>query len=434
MKRFCTALMAGAACLWAALAVAAPSASETVARVDGKPLSARVLSVFVATARVHEPDIDARRVLENLVDVHLMGEWFREVYAEDTPAPRVGYDRTALARRDLAALTRVAWRAGLAETLAAWEWSSPLRALSAPPRLDDPALAAILTPRPGLRLGFDAAQQAAAEQWVLARYRFPGAAPRTLTLARLYRAQNVALKTRFHNLDRAAMQGAVEDYVRRAFVLDWFERRAPLDDADRAWIRQLVLDRQDQRALLLALGLSDDPHDDNPLLAEVAAGIPAREIARYYQYHRDQFVRVEKVRAARLWLPTPALAEDARRRLAEGATLETLVAAYGERDGVRYQAPAWLARGRDQDAWLTGFAFAQTPGLTAPPIRAPGESDRWVVVRVDERVEGYQAADSESVRYQASRALARTRLRQHLETGLARRQNAAAVRFYSEAL
>lgn len=418
----------------AVAAMAAPADPETVARVDGKPLSARVLTVFVAAARVHEPDIDEQRVLENLVDVHLMGEWFREVYAANTPPSRVGYDRATLARRDLAALTRVAWRAGLAETLAAWEWPSPLRALSAPPRLDDPALAAMLTPEPGLRTGFDAAQRAAAEQWVLAHYRFPGAAPRTLTLAQLYRAQNVALKTRFHNLDRVAMNGAVEDYVRRAFVLDWFERRSPLSDADRDWIRQLVLDRQDQRALLLALGLSDDPHDDNPLLAEVAAAIPAREILRYYQYHRDQFVRVEKVRAARLWLPTPALAEDARRRLADGATLETLRAAYGEQDGVRYQAPAWLARGGGEDAWLTGFAFTRTPGLTAPPIRAPGGQDRWVVVRVDERVEGYQAADSESVRYQASRALARTRLRQHLETGLARRQNAAAVRFYPEAL
>ncbi len=434
MNRAWMAVVLTAAWLWTA-AGASTAPPDTVARVDGAPLSRQVLEVFVASARVHEPDISELQVLENLVDVHLMGVWFREVYAEHTPPSRVGYDRDTLARRDLAALTRVAWRGPLAQTLAGWGWSSPSQALRAPPNLDDPELAAILKLRPGLHMGFDPDQQAAAERWVLARYRFPGAATRTLTLAQLYRAQNVASKTRFHNLDRDALASAVHDYVRRAFVLDWFERRAPLSDADRAWIRQLVLDRQDQRGLMLALGLSDDPHDDNTLLAEVAEDIPAKEIERYYNYHRDLFTRVEKVRAARLWLPSSALADDARRRLAEGANLDALAAAYREQEGVRYQPPVWLARGDDADgAWLTGFAFAQTPGQTAPPIRAPGDPDSWVVVQVQERVQGYQPVDSESVRYQASRTLARTRMLEHLQTGLARRQNAAAVHFFPEAL
>ncbi|HCE41571.1 MAG TPA: hypothetical protein DEV80_16095, partial [Alcanivorax sp.] len=91
---------------------------------------------------------------------------------------------------------------------------------------------------------------------------------------------------------------------------------------------------------------------------------------------------------------------------------------HADRPGVSYQAPAWLQRG-DPDVWLTGFAFTVEEGAVSPPARVPGEA-RWVIVAVDRRREGFQAADSEAVRYQASRVLARERLRERLRTGLAR--------------
>ena len=57
-----------------------------------------------------------------------------------------------------------------------------------------------------------------------------------------------------------------------------------------------------------------------------------------------------------------------------------------------------------------------------------------MIVRVDRRREGFQAADSEAVRYRASRVLARERLQERLRSGLARRRADAGVRFYLEAL
>ncbi len=422
-----------AALLMVALAGATPRDPAVVAEVNGAALTRPVLAVFLASARLHDPEVPAASVLEDLVDIHLMGAWYRENHSVDDGPVRVGYDRATRAARDTAALIRVAYRDALSAALDAHGWDSPLDAVDGPWHLDTGKLAPILTVDSGLRLAMNERQRAAARRWVVARYRFPGGAERTLTLARLYEAQNVALKTRFHNLDGAAMADAAGAWVRRAFVLDWFERRAPLKPEERDWIRQLVLDRLDQRALLRALGLSDDPHDDNLRLREVAETIPDKDIRRYYQLHREHFRRVEKVRAARLYLPTQALADEAWARLDGGASLAGLARAYAGREGVVYQQPGWLRRGGGQDAWLVGFAFTVQQGAVSPPARVPGQA-RWVILRVDQRREGFQAADSEAVRYQASRVLARERLQERLRTGLARRHAAAGVRFHPEAL
>ncbi|MFP1678415.1 peptidyl-prolyl cis-trans isomerase [Alloalcanivorax sp. C16-2] len=421
------------ALLMATLASATPRDARVVAEVDGVALTRPVLDVFLASARMHDPAVEPLQVLENLVDIHLMGEWYRQNHAAGAEPARVGYNRATRVDRDTAALIRVAYRDELAAALTASGWASPLDALQGELNLDRKALRPILSADSGLRQTLNPAQRRAARAWVVAEYRFPAAGPRQLTLADLYDAQNIALKTRFHNLDTLAMANAADDWVRRAFVLDWFERRSPLEEEERAWVRQLVLDRLDQRALIRTLGLSDDPHDDNTRLREVADGISDKEIRRYYQLHRDHFRRVEKVRAARLYLPTQALADEARARLDGGASLPELAEAYADQEGVVYRKPAWLERGDGEDAWLVGFAFTLQQGAVSPPARVPGQA-RWVILRVDRRQEGFQAADSEAVRYQASRVLARERLQERLRTGLARRHASAGVRFHAEAL
>lgn len=425
--------LAPAALLMVALAGATPPAPGVVAEIGGTALTRPVLDVFLATARLHDPEVPAGQVLEELVDIHLMGAWYRQEHGQDAPPARVGYDRVIRAAMDTAALIRVAYRDELAAAITKQGWTTPLDAVQGGWHLDAKGLAPILTARPGLRLALSEEQENAARAWVVAEYRFPGGSERHLSLAELYGAQNIALKTRFHNLDTGAMADAARAYLRRAFILDWFQRQAPLQPEERAWIRQLVLDRLDQRALIRVLGLSDDPHDDNTRLREVAEAIPDKEIHRYYRLHRDRFQRVEKVRAARLYLPTQALADEAHERLDDGANLTGLAALYVDREGVRYREPAWIERGPGEDAWLTGFAFTLPEGGASPPARVPGEA-RWVIVRVDRRQEGFQAVDSEAVRYRASRVLARERLQEWLRSGLARRQAAAGVRFYPEAL
>jgi parvulin-like peptidyl-prolyl isomerase len=70
----------------------------------------------------------------------------------------------------------------------------------------------------------------------------------------------------------------------------------------------------------------------------------------------------------------------------------------------------WIVHGDKNATWIESVAFVQKPGTTSRPFRSPGPPGTaavWEILKVDERIEGYQPKDSESVRYGASQALAR---------------------------
>ena len=67
--------------------------------------------------------------------------------------------------------------------------------------------------------------------------------------------------------------------------------------------------------------------------------------------------------------------------------------------------------------WLRGLAFVQPKGVASPPFRSPQNAEQvyWELLFLDEKVMGYQPWDSEGVRYEASKAIAREKLKTRFE-------------------
>ena len=73
----------------------------------------------------------------------------------------------------------------------------------------------------------------------------------------------------------------------------------------------------------------------------------------------------------------------------------------------------WIVREAKDMPWLNQLALIQHKGEMTQPIRSPEDSKgnaTWEIVLVDERVESYSPADSETVRYQASQEIAKRKL------------------------
>ncbi|WP_157933786.1 hypothetical protein [Alloalcanivorax mobilis] len=419
--------------LVAAVAWRAWLPDTVAARIDGVPLSREVLRVFLVNAEAaadHGEPVTERQVLAGLIDVHLLGRWYRSERWAHRPPERVGYDRASRERRQLYLLVRGAYAAELARALHEDGRQSPLAYLLEPPALDVDALAPLLKVEPGLYATLPETRADAARGYVLAHYRFAGGERRSVTLWQLYQRQNLQMKVQFQALNVAAMGEALRQFMAEAYVLDWFERRAGLPELDRRWVRQLVADAEDQRALVYALGLSDDPHDDNPLLRQQAAAIRPAAIRDFYRRHRRDFERVEAVRAGVLRLPSQQLADRAYQSLRRG----TPATALARMEGVAYQPPHWIDRGSGHPRWLTGFAFVQQPGQPSAPVRAPlaDPPAHWVILLVEERRLGYQDPASESVRYQASMALAHQALQRRFEQGLTHWRSRSVLQINTE--
>ena len=297
------------------------------------------------------------------------------------------------------------------------------------------------------------AQQQAASQLVIARYRFAEDQPeQTLTLWDLYRRQNIQLKVQMHNLNTGFIREAIKQQLTMEYVFYWFDQHSGLSARAIAAVDDCIDDAMSRDELLHDLGLMHDIHDDNPQLRALAAEVSQDQIAAYYQQHQDEFTRVERVHAYHLRVNSQAEADRIYAELLDvqkaqkaqkaesgdpAIAFADAVARYSVADD-REQGGAlgWIDRDSREDHWTRALAFVQPVQRVSPPFRSPATDSApyWELLWVDQKEMGYQSVDSESVRYRAAQAIAREQMQQRFQTLLADATEAAALRVNHEVL
>ena len=244
------------------------------------------------------------------------------------------------------------------------------------------------------------------------RYRLPDAQGGVLTLYDVYHRQNVQ--------GRVALQGRQPGYIRQQarlalgvmYAQHWARRQfgdAAVDDLLRA-----MADAETVVAVQRLHGIGADTHADSTLLDRLAAQTSAAEVQAYYRAHKDEFVRIEKVKARHIRLADEQAAQTVSSALRSGGNFAELArrhsrapdaAAGGDLGWVRHDG-----RQEGKPSWLAQLVFTQPEGVPSRPVRAPvgaDDSAYWEIVLAEQRVLGHQPPDSETVRYIASRAVAR---------------------------
>ncbi len=408
-----------------------PLPDHVAARVDSEEITVEALDVFVAAARRRQEDADRESVLKGLLENRLLADADMPKAEQETPS-RVGYDRNTRLEQQLFRLIRSAYTEPLNRAMRDSGAIDSLAFLTAPMALDRNLLAPMLLLDQKLYSTMTQQQKDAAQQFVLARYRFRGSQEeQALTLWDLYRRQNMQLKVQMHSLNLDFIREAVKQQLTTAFVLDWFEHSSGLSDESRQIVRRCVEDALLREARLQEMGLLQDIHDDNPQLRALADRVTADEVAAYYLAHREEFTRVEKVHAYHIRLDSQKEADKVYAEIAAGLPFADAVERYS-RAGDRNHGGAlgWIDRHGRQDHWSRALAFVQPPNRVSRPFRSPQTSDivYWEILLVDARETGYQPVESESVRYRASNAIARQKLQERFHKLLEGRRKVAAIR------
>jgi parvulin-like peptidyl-prolyl isomerase len=296
--------------------------------------------------------------------------------------------------------------------------------VTAQPAIAPAALDAVFG-RPGqLRLEYTlgAGQLARAQEIVVLRYQLPQGPAGIITLADVYRRQNVQGRVALFARQSAHLQQEARLALAALYVQHWSTQR--FGAATVADLRR-VLDEQDVvQALQQLYGIGNDIDAGSPVVKQLAAQVSGAEIEHYYRQHREEFRRIEKVKARHIRLQDERTAQTVAGQLSGGAEFGALARRYSSAaDSQTGGELGWLQHSGTPD-WLAQLAFAQAEGQPSRPIRSPvgpNETAVWEIVLVDERVEGYQDPASETVRYVASNAVARekaaaqlTALRQRL--------------------
>lgn len=416
-----------------------PLPDDVAARVNGETIPAATLDVFVAAARRSEPDISRESVLKGLVENRLLAAVANVQHDHGTHPERVGYDSATRHQQQRFKLIRTAYADALRAAVNDNGMASSLDSLTAPLALSREALAPMLTLEQALYSTMTEAQQQAARDYVLARYRFADDQPeQSLTLWELYRRQNIQLKVQMHNFNLDFIREAVKQHLTMAYVFYWFEERAGLSEPAIAAVDRCIKDALQRQTLMHDMGLLQDIHDDNPQLRELAAQVTGAQIADYYAANKEQFTRVEKVRARHLRVNSQQQADRAYTLIRDGLSFDQAVADYSlTADREQGGELGWIDRDSRQDHWTRALAFVQPEGVVSPPFRSPGtdgEKPYWELFLVEEKVVVYQSLDSESVRYRAGRAVAQQQLQQRFQSLLTDVTEQASLRVNQEVL
>lgn len=382
--------------------------------VNGEAISRQAIELMHGVAVKRRPETTMPEVMASMIEDRLLARYARDAYPMDAliEKTRVGYAPAIQIEESLVANLQAAYGSRITADVRAEKGGNLNGIVTRRHTLTAADWRAVFGQKPRLLLEYalDESGRKSAASLVLLSYKLDNQ-PGRISLLDVYDAQHVQGRNRLHSKDAGFAMQQAELILERRYVLNWARHRSGLSAEDYKVFVQAVEDRLVRDGWTSLIGVSADMHDDNRHLKELAAAVTPDEVAAYYEKNRDQFRRIEKVKAWHIRVNDFETANRVYARLQKGEDFATVANAMSVADDREKGGDlGWIDHGDKNASWIESIAFVQKPGTTSKPFRSPGppgSASVWEILKVDERIEGYQPVDSESVRYGASQALSR---------------------------
>lgn len=279
-----------------------------------------------------------------------------------------------------------------------------------------------------------------AKQTVLMSYKFPDAKAEDITLWDIYQITNVQERIALHKSDFDKVKTLLQRLMATNYTLYWVKHFSGLSNSEITTINEFIYQNQIAGQYYRYSGFKAGIHQDNPKLKEVAEQVSLAEIKRYYQQHKNDFSTIIKLKARHITLGSQSEADQVYKVLKSGLSFKDAIQKYSIAKDKHSTIPGnlgWIERSDKNKGWLKSIPFTQKEKYFSPPFMSPlnmGKERVWEIVYVDERVDGFYPADSETVRYKSSRHIAELKiseqvkiLRKKLQTNASIRLNKAFV-------
>ncbi|MBV1776348.1 peptidylprolyl isomerase [Burkholderiaceae bacterium DAT-1] len=427
---------------FAAMAAAAtPPAQQSdappvIATINSEPIYRLTLNVHSAMARLNGDSSSRQSILDTLITQRLLASVAESRFGQLGlhPENRVAFDPDVALDDRMAGQLRTVYANELATSinqLPNGVLDSLITELRQP---DATELDRVFGKRSRLILDYtlnDAQLKEAGKVLVL---RTTLAAAPAITLQDIYRRQNVQGRVSLFNRDQRFIRQQAQLYLANLYVHQW--ARQQFGEAQVADLRRSLAEQDTLQQVRSLHGLSMDTDSVSALLNQLAETVSQKEILAYYQAHRSDFHRIESVTARHIRVDSEALAQRLFKAASSGEDFSALARLHSTAPDASTGGHLGVIPHRATLTWLEELAFMQTPGKVSTPIRSPAgpqEKAYWEIVLVDARRDGYQNPASESVRYQASRAIAQQKAARQLAELQAKLRRDASIRILSTA-
>ena len=380
------------------------------ARMDGQPIHRLSLEVLSRMAQMEDAKISRAVVLETILANRLLAKAGRKDFAEyelHAIGKRVAFETDVALDDQLSGHLRSVFREEIETGIKAMPGGNLNSLILDYGKLETAELDQVFGNANKILLDYtlNAEQLERAKRVLVLRSSMPQA--QRVSLYDVFRRQNVQGRVEFfsRNLEFIRQQAVL--YIGNLYVHDWARQR--FGAAAVADLRQTIAEQGEVRLLMSLHGIGADIDSESQLLNKLAKQVTPEEVQVYYKAHRDDFKRIEWVKARHIRVQDEVRAREVIANANKGADFAKLAKQYSIAPDGKFGGDLGVIKHQGQLSWLSELAFMQEEGKVSPPFRAavgPNEDAYWEVLLVEKRQEGYQAAKSESVRYQASRAIA----------------------------
>ncbi len=411
------------------------------ARVNGAPVHLFTLDALWRLAVLRDPKTTRAVILESIIANRLLALSTHSTFKEyDLHASRrVAFERDVALDDQLVSHLRTLYGKEIETALKALPGGSLHGLVKEQGKLDSAEMDQVfgVPGRMLLEFTLNPEQQAGAKRLILLRTSLAAGQGDAISMFDVYRRQNVQGRVELFNRNIEFIRQQAQIKLASLFVIDWAKQRfgaAAVND-----LRLAISDQDDVKALMELHGIGSDVDAESKLLNKLAKEVNQAEIGAYYQAHKEEFKRIIRVKAHHIRVTDEALARQLSAQLGTAKTDEfsKLARKHSTAPDAKTGGDlGWIIH-EGKLNWLSELAFIQEPGQVSPPFRAavgPNEAAYWEIVLVDKREEGYQAQNSETVRYQAGVAIAHDKgvsqfkaLRERLVSGAKLEVNRAAL-------
>lgn len=394
---------------------------EYVAIVDDFKITTDSANIMMAAMNKGQHKSKLHQVVQGIIENELVAEYAVEEFGLENliPENRVAFDFDVMLEDQYISIMRSSFEAPLLTYIQKELPGSSLQGVITQPYEMSHEKLAPLTKLENIgTLGFTPEQEEKAKQVILVKYQFPGEAEQSLTLYDVYRRQNIQGKDLLHKANADYLRQEVFKRVGSLFVHYWLANHSQLSEETIEAAKKFVYNKEVKQAYMIHAGIQSVLHGDTPeRFKEVAASIPQEEITAYYEEHKEEFKLIDRARGRHIQVKDAQKAEQAYQELEAGKSFEAVVKAYSEAED-KNADPAgdtgWIEREDRGRMWLQTLLFTQPIGEHSKTFRSPQtdgiDKVYYEIVIVDEREESYPAPDSEGVRYEVGKVLARKKI------------------------
>ena len=248
--------------------------------------------------------------------------------------------------------------------------------------------------------------------------RFPKTKELVISLWDIYQEGNIQDKLAIFNLEENEINKLIERKLRSMFIEYWVERESTVSKSIIDQLKSIIRSNDLVGKYYVYTGYKTGIHDDNYGLKRTMGEVSDKEINEYYWHNKELFITKHRVQVRHITLDTQAKADEVSRRLKQGEAFGEAVMKYSTNVDKNNNVPGdlgWISKDYE-DLWLASIAFSQPYGQPSAAFLSPrnnGLKPRWEIVLVDDIEMGYYHPQSETVRYKASREIAKNKIAVH---------------------